>query len=309
MLIKLWHNRNMTKSPSRLAAVLLAVLVTFFWSTSWVLIKIGLRNSLPALSFAGLRYFTAFLCLIPIVLINPNERAILNNLSRSDWVKLIWLGVTLIALVQGAQFVSLAYLPSVMVSLLLNLSPIMVGFMSLIWYRERPTKVQWIGILISAAGTLIYFLPIDFPQAKVIGLLAVAVGILSNSYATLFGRHVNQQSHLSPLIVTSVSMGIGSILMLAAGGLTQGFGKPSLLDWGIILWLALVNTALAFTLWNFTQRTLTAVESSLINSLMLPQIAILAFLFLGETMTVKEMAGLLLVGFGVLIVQWKPQRG
>ncbi|MBI3739939.1 MAG: DMT family transporter [Chloroflexi bacterium] len=287
----------MTKTPSRLAAILLAILVTFFWSTSWVLIKIGLRNSLPALSFAGLRYFIAFLCLIPLVLINSDERAILKNLNRSDWSKLIWLGVTLIALTQGAQFVSLAYLPSVMVSLLLNLSPIMVGFMSLIWYREPTTKIQWT------------FLPVDFPRAQVIGLLAAAVGILSNAYATLFGRHVNQQSHLSPLIVTSVSMGIGSILMLAAGGLTQGLGKPSLLDWGIILWLAIVNTALAFTLWNFTQRTLTAIESSLINSLMLPQIAILAFIFLSEMVTLKEIVGLLLVGFGVLIVQWKSQRG
>jgi len=299
----------MTKTPSRLAVILLAVLVTFFWSTSWVLIKIGLRNSLPALSFAGLRYFTAFLCLIPFVLFNPDERAVLKNLNRSDWSKLIWLGVTLIALTQGAQFVSLTYLPSVMVSLLLNLSPILVGFMSLIWYREPTTKIQWTGILISAAGTLIYFLPVDFPEAKVIGLLAAAVGILSNAYATLLGRHVNQQTHLSPLIVTSVSMGIGSILMLIAGGLTQGLGKPSLLDWGIILWLAIVNTALAFTLWNFTQRTLTAIESSLINSLMLPQIAILAFIFLGERVTFKEILGLLLVGFGALIVQWKSQRG
>jgi drug/metabolite transporter (DMT)-like permease len=45
------------------------------------------------------------------------------------------------------------------------------------------------------------------------------------------------------------------------------------------------------------------VESSIINSLMMPQIAILAFLFLGESLTVKEIVGLVLVSLGVVVVQ------
>ena len=36
---------------------------------------------------------------------------------------------------------------------------------------------------------------------------------------------------------------------------------------------------------------------------MMPQIAILAVLFLGETLSGKEIAGLVLVSLGVLIVQ------
>ena len=36
-------------------ALLQALFVTFLWSTSWVLIKLGLRD-IPALTFAGLRY-------------------------------------------------------------------------------------------------------------------------------------------------------------------------------------------------------------------------------------------------------------
>jgi drug/metabolite transporter (DMT)-like permease len=53
---------------------------------------------------------------------------------------------------------------------------------------------------------------------------------------------------------------------------------------------------------------LTAVESSVINSLMMPQIAILAYLFLGETLSAKEIWGLVFVGVGVLIVQLKRQN-
>ena len=47
-----------------LTAVFQALFVTFLWSTSWVLIKIGLTD-IPALTFAGLRYGLAFLCLLP----------------------------------------------------------------------------------------------------------------------------------------------------------------------------------------------------------------------------------------------------
>lgn len=296
------YNPGMT-SRSRLSAILQAILVTFLWSTSWVLIKFGLRNDLPALSFAGLRYGLAFLCLVPVVLANPRERAILRNLSRADWWRLALLGLVLIALAQGAQFISLAYLPAVMVNLLLNLSPIMVGLMSMFWWREHPTGLQWLGVLLGLGGTLVYFLPLNIPGAQWIGVLAALVGVLSNSVATLMGRQANLQSHLSPLTVTFVSMGIGSGLMLLAGGLTQGFGSPSLTDWGIIAWLAVVNTAFAFTLWNNTLRTLTPVESSILNSLMMPQIALLAWLFLGESISPKELCGLALVAAGVLIVQ------
>lgn len=70
----------------------------------------------------------------------------------------------------------------------------------------------------------------------------------------------------------------------------------------------MVNTALAFTLWNNTLRTLTATESSVINSTMLPQIAILAWLFLGEPLNLQQMIGIILVGIGMLTVQLKrPQ--
>jgi drug/metabolite transporter (DMT)-like permease len=100
-------------------------------------------------------------------------------------------------------------------------------------------------------------------------------------------------------------MGIGATLMLGIGLIFQGLGKLTLLDWGFIIWMAVVNTALGFTLWNHTLRTLTAVESSILNSLMMPQIAILAVVFLGEQLDLKQIIALVLVGIGVLAVQLK----
>jgi drug/metabolite transporter (DMT)-like permease len=290
-------------TPTRLTAILQALLVTVLWSTSWVLIKIGLRNELPALSFAGMRYGLAFLFLVPMVLASPRERAILKSLNRRDWLTLALLGVVIYTFAQSAQFISLSYLPSAMVSLLLNLSPAVVGIMSILWWHERAGRLQWFGIALSLAGTLLYFLPVAEGGLALAGIIAALVALTANSGSTLMGRHINLQSHLSPLTITFVSMGVGSGLMLLSGGLLYGFGNPSLTDWGIIAWMALVNTSFAYTLWNKTQRVLLPVESSVILNLMMPLIALLAWVFLGETLAVKEIWGLVLVGTGVLIVQ------
>ena len=273
-----------------------------------MLIKIGLRNDLPPLTFAGLRYGLAWLCLLPFVLSRQERRTELRQLSRTDWLRLGILGLIFYALTQGAQFLGLAYLPAAMLSLLLNLTPVAVGVSGIFLLSERPTVLQWFGIALATLGVGFYFLPISLPQAQVIGVTIALVGVLANAGSSLLGREVNRGGKLSPLLVTFASMGIGSSLLLLAGIITQGFGNMSWQDWALILWLALVNTAFAFTLWNHTLRTLTAVESSVINSLMMPQIALLAYIFLGETLSLKEVWGLILVGAGVLIVQLKRQN-
>lgn len=294
--------------PSHLAAILQAVFVTFLWSTSWVLIKIGLRSNLPPIGFAGLRYGLASLCLAPFVLFNPSQRRALGSIPRSGWLGLILLGIVFYTIAQGAQYVSLTFLPAVMVNLLLNLTPIFIGLIALFTSREPPTLLQWSGTLLAVIGTGIYFLPFAIEKVAYIGLAMAGMGVLANAAATIQGRQANRDLALSPLLVTFVSMGIGSVLMLGTGLAVQGFGKPTLLDWGIIAWLAVVNTAFAFTLWNNTLRTLTAVESSILNSLMMPQIALMAVVFLGEKMGGKEIVGLLLVGIGVILVQLKRKQ-
>jgi drug/metabolite transporter (DMT)-like permease len=60
--------------PSQHAiSVFQAVFVTVLWASSWVLIKLGLRASLPALTFAGLRYTLAFVFLAPFVLLSAKS--------------------------------------------------------------------------------------------------------------------------------------------------------------------------------------------------------------------------------------------
>jgi drug/metabolite transporter (DMT)-like permease len=89
-----------------------------------VLIKIGLVD-IPALVFAGLRYSLAFLCLFPFIL-RPAGLISLRGLSGRKWTRLIFLGLLFYAVTQGAQFLGLAYLPALTVSLLLNFTTIVV---------------------------------------------------------------------------------------------------------------------------------------------------------------------------------------
>lgn len=287
-------------------AVLQALLVTFLWSTSWVLIKIGLED-IPALPFAGLRYTLAFLFLLPFAL-QSGKLAVLRRLPAGMWLRLLLLGLVFYTATQGAQFLSLAYLPAMTVSLLLSFTTILVGLLGIVLLREQPTVVQWGGTALYLAGIGVYFYPLMVPSDEVVGLVIAMAGVLANALSSILGRDVNRSSDLEPMIVTVVSMGSGGFLLLAVGIATQGVPSLTLTHWAIILWLAVVNTALAFTLWNYTLRTLSAMESSILNNTMLFQIAVLAWLFLGEPLGWRQMVGMILAALGTLLVQIRRRQ-
>jgi drug/metabolite transporter (DMT)-like permease len=298
----------MSPVSPRTKSVSLAVLVTILWSTSWVLIKIGLRNNLPPITFAGLRYTLAFLSLTPFILFNADHRRAMKLITLREWGKLALLGVVFYTITQSTMFLSLSFLPANTVSLLLNLTSVFVGISGIFLLKEYPSMLQWSGIGLAAIGVGIYFFPIALPHAQLIGIGIGMICMLMNVVSSLLSRDVNRGAALSPLVVTFASMGIGSVLMLTTGLVFQGAGTLTVGDWLIIIWMAIVNTALAFTLWNRSLQVLTAVESSVLNSLMLPQIAILSLVFLGEGLTSKDIIGLVLVGIGTIVVQLKPPK-
>ncbi len=293
-------------SPSSLGAVLQALFVTFLWSTSWVFIKFGLTD-IPALTFAGLRYSLAFLCLVPFIF-RATHLAGLRRLSRWGWVRLIVLGLFFYTLTQGAQFLSLAYLPAITVNLLLSFTTVLVTLLGIALLAERPSRLQWAGVGLYLVGAVIYFYPAAFPAGQLFGLIVALVGVLANALSTILGRYINRTGDISPLAVTVVSMGIGAVVLLGVGLVSQGLPPLSPLNWATIIWLALVNTAFAFTLWNHTLRRLTALESSIINNTMMIQIPILALLFLGEQLSWREGIGMILAGVGIVVVQFRQKR-
>ena len=284
-------------------AVLQALFVVFLWATSWVFVKIGIKD-IPPIIFAGLRYFIAFLCLL-IVLFTNKTKVDFYKIPGRDWGQLILLGILFYAGTQGAIFIALAYLPAVTVNLLWSFSSITVAALGIFWLSEYPTVIQWSGILLAMVGAVIYFIPVAIPERQLFGVFIAVIGVLANAISSIMGRGINRSQKYPPLVVTVITMGVGSTILLLAGYFIEGLPNINLQGWGIIFWLALINTAFAFTLWNHTLRTLTAMESSIINGMMMVWIPIFAVLFLGETITGKEMIGLVTVGVGTLLVQLK----
>lgn len=281
------------------------MLVTFLWSTSFIIIKWGL-SEIPPLTYAGLRYVLAFICLLPFVF-TKKLQAEFKSLNKKDWLNLTALGLLFYTFTQGTQFLGLSLLPAVTVSLLLNFTPIVVAVMGIFLLSEIPTKLQWGGAILFIIGILIYFYPIQLSSMQITGITIMIIGVIANASSSVLGRGINRTGKLSPLIVTIISMGIGSVIMLAAGLTFQGLPSISTSTFLLLLWLAVVNTAFAFTLWNLTLRNLTAMESSIINGTMLIQIAILAWIFIGEPIEIKEALGMFIAVIGAFLVQLKKK--
>jgi drug/metabolite transporter (DMT)-like permease len=282
-----------------------ALFVTFLWSTSWVIIKVAL-DDIPALTFAGLRYTLAASCLLLMGVFTGRLKA---DVSRRDWGRLVLLGLVFYTITQGAQFLALVYLPTVTLSLLLNFSAVVVAVAAMVLLNETPSRQQWVGMAVFLVGVMIYFYPVNLPRGQWIGIGIGIVGLLANASASIMGRSINRAGTLSPFLITTISMTIGGVVLLVAGITTQGLPTLSAGNWLAVAWLALVNTAFAFTLWNLSLQKLTAVESSIINNTMMIQIALLAWVFLDERIAPLEGAGLVTAAIGILLVQVRRAVG
>ena len=287
-------------------AVFQALLVTFLWSTSFIIIKWGLAD-IPPITYAGLRYFLAFLCFMPFIFKKKYIEEI-RGLSSQQRSKLLLLGFVFYTLTQGTQFLGLSLLPAVSVSLMLNFTPIVVAIMGIFFINETPSQLQWFGTVIFIVGIIFYFFPISFEGNQGLGLMVMAFGVLANSGAGILGREINRQRNISPVVITFISMGVGSIILLLTGFLYTGIPTISTQNWFYLIWLAVVNTAFAFTLWNHTLRSISAMESSIINGTMLIQIALLAWFFLDEKITTQEGIGMGIAALGATLVQLKLRK-
>jgi len=243
-----------------------------------------------------------FVCLLPFFLRSSGGQ-VLRRIEGRTWLRLLGLGIFFYTLAQGAQYVSMSYLPAVTVNLILGFNPVLVTLLGILLLAEVPNWFQWLGVAAAMAGVVVYFYPVQNPAGQVFGLAAALVCLLASAYSAILGRSINRRGALTPLNVTVIRMGIGAPLMLLAGLLTEKWVPFSLASWLIIVYLAVVNTALAFTLWNLTLRVLPAMESSMINNAMTIQIPVMAVIFLGEYLGFKEVVGLGLIALGVLAVQ------
>jgi drug/metabolite transporter (DMT)-like permease len=287
---------------TRILAVVQALFVTVLWSSSFVIVKFGLEE-IPPLTFAGLRYSIASLILLVLIASQTKMRTSMKGRPKRWWGMLTFYGIVYITATQGTQFLGLYYLPAITFSLILNLTPIIVLIIAIPWLREQPSAVETGLILIGIFGVILYFYPLDFVGVSILGLFIGIISLLANSFASIIGRAINRARDTPPLVVTGIMMSIGSIFLILFGLITEPIVSLSLMSWVYVLWLAAINTALAFYLWNKAMRVLRAIDMTLINSTMMPQIVILSIIFLGEYPNYLDWIGLIILAVSVAAVQ------
>lgn len=291
-----------TASREHTRAIVIALFVTVLWASSWVLIRWGLDDEgLRPLTFAGIRYLLASLVLGVLAIGTPRLRTEIRALPGTRWAQLGLLGLIFVAVAQGAQFVAIDSQPAATSSLVLSLTPLIVAGASALTLAEQPTSRQVAGALLIVVGAVAYFSgELGF---TVVGLAASVTALIANALAALMGRGINRGRDISPVVVTVVSMTAGAIALVVAGVTIEGAPTVSGRAWLIIVWLAVVNTAWAFTLWNRSLQMLSATESAAINNTMLIQIGLLAWLFLDETPGRLDIIGMVAVSIGVYLAQ------
>jgi len=285
-----------------IVAIVQALFVTVLWSSSFIIVKFGLAEIPPAL-FAGLRYSIASVILLALIIGKKDMRESARGRPRKWWTLLIVYGLVYIALTQGTQFIGLYYLPATTLSLILNMTPIIVVLMAIPWLGEKPSVIESGLIALGIIGVLIFFYPLDFVGVSIIGLIIGLISLIGNAFSSVIGRVINRPRDTPALVVTGIMMSVGSIGLMIFGLLTEPLYPLSPLSWFYILWLAVVNTAFAFTLWTRSQRILRAIDMTLINSTMMPQIVVLSIIFLGEQLDIFDWIGLILLAVAVAAVQ------
>ena len=217
--------------------------------------------------------------------------------------------MTLYALVPAAMFLALSLMPVVTVNLVFQAGiPILVALLSGFLLAEPTSRLQWAGVALTVFGIYLFF-PARPEGAEVTGIALAAVTAGGVAASNLLTRSLMRDRTVSAPQVSMISMGIGSSLLLVISLVSETWPNFSWTSVLILAWLALVNTALAFTLWNRVLRTLTALEGGVIANAQIVEVAIMAWIVLGERMELPMILAALLILAGVTLVQARGSIG
>ncbi len=288
------------RSPAHLLAIGEVLLTAVIWSSSFIGVKFVLPYT-GAFTLAGLRYFIAFLILLPL-LFRFGKSGL--PLSGGQWRRFVLMGVFQYTIGNGALFLALRTLSATTGSLILCLSPIPVLALSSILLKERPTRLQLLGIVTTVGGSILFFLP-GLKPADLTGLGLLGLAVLSLSLFPVLTRGFTRSRAVGNIVLTTVPLGIGGGLLILIAGFTEGIPRIPVIGWGVIMGMAIVNTVIGYLLYNHALRRLTAVEASVILNLTPFGTALIAWGTLGERLTSLRLGAIFVVIIGASLAQWR----
>ena len=267
------------------------------WSSTWLAIKIGLRD-LPPISFVAIRFLIAIIVLVAVSL----GRTRLIPRTRNDYVVLAVTGVLMFAVNYTLLFWAELHVSSGLAAVLQATIPIF-GIMFAHWMLpDEPLRLPRLaGAIIALGGvTVICARLLGFHGHLAFwGGVGVVVGAASAAYANVLVK--SQSMQLAPAMLAAWQMIFGIAPLLVLGFAVDG--NPAHFHWTVssvfcLLYLAVIGSALTFLLLYWLLPRLTVAQLQSISLITPPGAIMLGWFMGGETFPLSSLlgAGLVLVG-------------
>lgn len=273
------------------------VALCVIWSSTWLAIKIGLRD-LPPVSYVAIRFVIAIVLLFAISI----GRARLTPPGRAAYVLLAFTGVLQFAINYGLLFWGELHVSSGLAAVLQATIPIF-GILFAHWLLPNE-PLRWrrlAGALVALGGVALIcsrLLGFSGPMALWGGLGIVVGSVAAALSNVLLKRGV---IGLSAAMIAAWQMIFGVTPMLVIGFVVDG--NPIRFHWSAssiacLLYLATIGSALAFWLFYWLLPRMQATNLQMISIITPPGAIVLGWAAGGESFSAGSMlgAGLVLVG-------------
>jgi drug/metabolite transporter (DMT)-like permease len=302
----------MTTRTIGLANTFLMTILIVIWGSSFVVVKILLREGLTPVAVATFRFLIAGGLFFVALLLKRKATAHSRLLVEKKEIAILWLlalsGVTFFFIAQytGIQMAGAAT-AAIFVCLL---SPIIISVASTALLKEHLKRRQILGIGIAATGTFTVIagggLSYQSGRELFIGSLVLLLTPLLWTVYTVVGKRM-MRKYDPFLIVGYVSIlgGLSLIPFSLAEGSLQQILTLSPHSWFAILFLALGCSLLGYYIWFHAVRHIGAAVTSSFLFVEPLVTALLAVTVVGEALTIYILVGGLLILAGVYLVTKK----
>src|SRR5215467_10218775 len=271
------------------------------WSSTWLVIKIGLRD-LPPISFVAIRFLVAIVVLLAVSI----GRTHLLPRGRNDYVVLAITGILMFAVNYTLLFWAELHVSSGLAAVLQATIPIF-GMIFAHWMLpDEPLRLQKVGGAIIALGgvTVICGRLLGFNGPLAFwGGVAVVVGAASAAFANVLVKARSMQ--LAPAMLAAWQMIFGIAPLLPLGFAVDG--NPVRFHWTptsvlCLVYLAVIGSALTFLLLYWLLPRLTVAQLQSISLITPPGAVMLGWLLGGETFPLSSLLGATIVLAGVWMI-------
>jgi drug/metabolite transporter (DMT)-like permease len=273
-------------------------------STSSIMIRGAQQMGVPSPTIAAGRLMLAALILLPIAL-----RRSAPEIRRLS-VRQLLLGIgsgAFLAVHFSSWILSLEYTSVASSAALVATNPLWIALASVLLFRERLTRLTWIGVAATVAGSVLIALSDGSGGAArdaLFGDALALLGALAASAYFLIGRGLQRQlSTLAYvwLVYTSAAIILTAVAVLAAGGPGAAFAGYPPLAYLLLLGLAVGPQLLGHTAFNWSLRHLSAtfVAIAILGEPL--GSALLALLIFGQSFAPLQLLGFVVLLLGITL--------